>query len=332
MEKGQQKNKAVDAKKYVIFQQVSNFIGILFTTPILAAVVFISFDRGVGDLLPVQGFVFFFIFCFMMIQCLGAVNNTRLDYLRAKWKMAAVPVKEIRFIKNPWRLTLPFSIVAGLITAAMVAGIVPKFSQEPFHFLNINFLAGIPLFAVSAILIGIILPRDQPAYAAALAGRKMPAVPFRRYLSVEHILPWALLQGIINFTIGWKQFYNEAHKIGGDIPVLTLAIDSGIVAVIIVFFMWLSSQVQVRPDVHLGRVPEDKRKAPAVPSILLIVLGFLAVGAVVWAPMALAGISTIPPLSAACLKAGVAMASVVPGCWLGVWWGKRREAALIKAK
>ena len=330
--KAKKPRKTFDAKQYVLGQYVANLVGIAITTPILVYVTFTDFGQGVGELFTVQAFAFVYILCFMAIQCWGAVTNTRKDYLRNKWIMALeLPAGvENGLSPNPWKIILLPALIVGVIVAALTALAVPKLGQEPFHVLNVNFIAGIPLFAASSIVIGVLLPRDQTAYTAALARTRMSLAPFRRYLLIEHILPWALIQGTINFAIGLKQFTNEAHKLGGDIPILTSAQDAGIVAVIIVFFMWLSSMTQVRPDVYLGRVSQDDRKAPSVPLMLLIVLSFLGFGAVVWVVLALAGFSTISPLSAAGLKAGVAMTAVIPGCALGVWWGKRRETALIR--
>jgi hypothetical protein len=333
MKTKEKKSKLVfNEKTYVLGQYAGNLAGLLFATPLMVFITFNSFGKGVGELFEVQAFVFLYIFCFVVIQCWGAVTNTRRDYLRKKWVMEATPQEGApdRLLINPWRLILPLALIAGFITAAGAALIVPRLGQEPFHLLNINFMAGIPLFAVSSILIGIILPRDQAAFAAALPRTKIPAVPFRRYLLIEHILPWVLIQGIINFAVGLKQFTNEAQKLQGDIPIFTSALDAGIVTAIIVFFMWVSSQSQVRPDVHLGRVPEDKGKAPSVPLMLLLITSCLGFGAVVWGVLALVSGSFISPVPAAGLKAGVVMAAVILGCSLGVWWGRRSETAWIQ--
>jgi hypothetical protein len=324
--------KKSNEKKYLVSQYIGNLIGVIFVAPGLARLTFLNFGNGAGDLFAVQAFVMLDIFCFMTIQCWVAVANTRKDYLRGKWAMESEPPAgaEDKFIINPWRIVLPPALIAGAITAAVIALIVPMIGQEPFHFRKVGLMAGIPLFVVSSIIISFLLPRDQAAFTAALGRIKMSAAPFRRYLIVEHILPWAFLQGIINLGIGLKQFSNEAAKHGGEVPVSVVATDFGIVSAIIVFFMWLSSMNQVRPDVQLGRVAEDGRKAPSVPGMLLIILSFLGIGAIVYGGLTLAGISTVPPIHAAIAKAFLAMVMVIPGCSLGIWWGTRRETVLMQ--
>jgi hypothetical protein len=97
-------------------------------------------------------------------------------------------------------------------------------------------------------------------------------------------------------------------------------------------FMWLPNMTQVRPDVRLGRVGQDEGKAPLIPLMLLLILSFLVFGALVFGVFALAGIEKITPLPAAVAKAFVAATMVIPGCSLGVWWGRRRETAMMKQK
>ncbi len=333
MEAGKNKTKKKrNEKEHIVGQIIGNLIGMVFVALGLAHLTFVTFGNGTGNLVAVRVFVLVDIFCFMIIQCWAAVTNTRKDYLRGRWAMESGPLAgaEDGFILNPWRIVLPPALTAGAITGLVIALIVPWLGQEPFPFLRIGLIAGIPLFVVSSVIIGFLLPRDEAAFTATLARTKMPTAPFRRYLIVEHFIPWMFLQGCINLPLGLKQFTNEAAKYGGDVPASIVALDFGIVSAIIVFFMWLSSMNQVRPDVHLGRVAEDDRKAPSVPGMLLIILSFVAVGAVVYGGLALAGVSTVPPVHAAIAKAVVAMAMVIPGCSLGIWWGKRRETVLMR--
>lgn len=329
---GNKIKKKRNEKEHLVGQIIGNLIGMVFVALGLAHLTFVTFGDGTGNLLAVRVFVVVDIFCFMIIQCWAAVTNTRKDYLRGRWAMESDPLAgaEDRFILNPWRIVLPSALIAGAITAVVIALIVPGLGQEPFHFLRVGLIAGIPLFVVSSTLIGFLLPRDQAAFTATLARTKMSTALFRRYLIVEHFLPWIFLQGIINLPLGLKQFTNEAATRGGEVPASVVALDFGIVSAIIVFFMWLSSMNQVRPDVHLGRVAEDDRKAPSVPRMLLIILSFLGVGVIVYGGLTLAGISTVHPIHAAVAKAVVAMVMVIPGCSLGIWWGKRRETALMQ--
>ncbi|HUT52633.1 MAG TPA: hypothetical protein VM658_04525 [bacterium] len=333
--KKQKKNPkpGLPGKIYFLGQLAFNLGGVIFATTALAWIFFVNFGNGAGELAWVQSFVFLMVFFFTVIQCWGAVANTRRDFLRDKWVMPAPPeTAPGRYVANPWRLILPLGLASGFIAAGAAALAVPRLAPEPFSFLNITLISGIPLFVASTVMIGIILPRDQAAFAAALPKTRPPAAPPGRYLWLEHILPWIPIQGCINFAVGLKQFGHEAEKLGAAVPIRTVALDAGFVCFLIVFICWFSAQVQVRPDVHLGRVAQDPGRAPSILIMLVICTGFTAVGAVVWAALSLAGLESLDPAPAAVIKAVVVMAAVVPGCFLGVWWGRRRETALIREK
>ena len=325
--------KKPNEKQYIFGQYAGNFFATILFAPGFAYVVFAWFGPGAGDLATVQAYVFLFIFFVMTLFCWGSLTNARKDFLRGNWLMQSeIPAgAEARLVGNPWRQILPFTLAAGLVTAALAALAVPRLGEAPFHVLNVGFMAGIPVYAVSCILVGTILPRDQAAFAAALARTRLPAAPFRRYLFLEHLLPWVLIQGGINFAFGLQQFPFEAQKAGGGVPVLVFAQDAGLVFGLIVFLMWMSAQIQVRPDVRLGRVAEDHRQALSLPLMLLLLVPFYGLGALVWGILTVLGVSEVAPFPAACFKAAVVMAAVVPGCLLGVWWGRRRETALIRA-
>jgi hypothetical protein len=316
---------------YLLGQLAFNLGGVAFATVALAWIFFVNFGNGAGDLAWVRSFVFLMVFFFTVIQCWGAVANTRRDYLRDKW-VAAEPSQPAPCVGNPWRLVLPLSLFAGFIAAAAAALTVPWLAPGPFSFLHICLFAGVPLFIASTIMIAIFLPRDQPAFAAALTRAPLPAVPPQRYLWSEHILPWVPIQGLINLMVGIKQFGHEVEKLGAAVPIRTVALDAGFVCSLIVFICWFSSQIQVRPDVHLGRVAKDPGRAPSILSMLIVCTAFTAIGGVVWAALAAAGVRSLAPRPAAAIKSAVVMAAVVPGGYLGVWWGRRRETTWIREK
>jgi hypothetical protein len=247
-------------KIYFLGQLVFNTGGVVFATLTLAWIFFINFGNGAGTLAWVQGFVFVMVFFFTVIQGWGALVNTRRDYLRAKWVAGAPPQTPSPYVGNPWRLLLPLGLAAGFIAAA-AALCVPLLGSEPFSLLNISLVAGVPLFVASTIIIMIFLPRDQSAFAAALPALRLPAAPPGQYLWLEHVLPWLPIQGLINLSVGLKQFGHEAEKLGSSVPIKTIALDAGFVFPLIVFICWFSAQVQVRPDVHLGRVAQDPGRA-----------------------------------------------------------------------
>lgn len=304
------------------------------TTAFVAALsvwMFIAFGDGTAPLGQTQGMVFLVVLFSAVIQCWAVTTNTRQDLLRDKWFMKAEPGEgaEARYVPNPWRLILPRALAAAAPVAVVSALIVPCLGHEPFHLVNVGFMIGLPLLALSSILIMIITPRDQEAFAAAMARKSYPAVPHGRYVFMEHMLPWIPIQGIINFGVGIMQFAFESHKAGGMVPVRVAALDAGFVFALITFLSWASSQVQVRPDVRLGRVAPDDRKAPSVPVMLLLLALCNGFGLIAWGVLYVVFGPEVSTLPAACFKAVTVMVAVVPGCMLGVWWGRRRETALI---
>ena len=146
----------------------------------------------------------------------------------------------------------------------------------------------------------------------------------------------------INLGIALKQFPFEAAKTGGVIHSTYVAGDFGIVFGIIFFFMWVTSEGQVRPDVHLGRIPEnafvrskfgDMNAALVVILAIILSFGIMAVvGGAMTGVFYIAGLEAISVTSACVLKTVAAIVGCVVGCRAGIWWGSRRETALIRAE
>lgn len=335
-------------KQYLFFQFVGNFVGVLIVTPILVDVVFRTFGNGRGDVLTVQTFLIGFIACFTVIQTHGAIINTRKDFLRGKWIVdkgeKSLPSDTIQ---SPWSRVGVLTIIAGVVTATIMYIAVPYIKTEPYSRLAINIMAFIPLFLVSTFLIGIILPRDQASFTASLSKlQREGQSSFIRCFLLEFVLPWATLQGLINFGIGIKQFNNEAIKpeaitIGG-VPTTLVATDFGIVFLIIIFFMWLASNIQVRPDVHLKRIVinssnglskfVEKGNIPVVALLICFIGLSVIIGMIVGSLFNLAGIKAVSVTTAVILKTMAAVLGSFAGCGIGVWWGSRRERALIRVE
>jgi len=98
------------------------------------------------------------------------------------------------------------------------------------------------------------------------------------------VLPWLPIQVILNFGIGYKQFTFEATKEGaqGLVPVGVAAADAGIVVGILLFFLWLGSNFQVRPDVHFARVPLptpeelSRSRLAAMSPVVAVIVGLVS--------------------------------------------------------
>lgn len=335
-------------KKYLIGQYVANLIGALIVTLVLVGLCFSMFGDKSPDLIEVQLYMLVFIPCFMMIQCHTALMNTRKDYLKGKWVMEegeSAIVPDSRF--NPWRRIRFLALPSGLVTAVATCFAVPYIVGEPVRILHIDLLAFVPLFVVSTILIGIILPRDQASFTAALKKpRQEQPRPFGRYFFIEHIGSWMILQGVINLGIGLKQFDNEMlkpeHIELGGVSASVVAPDLGIVFGIIIFFMFLSSDGQVRLDVNLGRISERSFTRPRLgeiglaivaPGVLVTTVLIMAItGAIMTGVFYVAGVEVFSVAEASVLKTVAAVLGCIAGCGIGIWWGTRRETALIRAE
>ncbi len=332
-------------KKYLIGQYVANLIGVVIITLIMVYLIFGYFGAGVENLKVVQAFMLIFISSFVPIQCHTAIGNTRRDYLAGKWIIDENETSlEPDAIINPWRRIGPLSFIAGIIVAVITCFAVSLLTEESLNQYHVNIIAFIPLFLVTTILISIILPRDQTSFAASLSKplSTQSESPFRYFL-FEHIGLWIPIQALINGGIGFKQFTFEAAKVGGNIPVTTVSTDCGIVTSILIFFMWLSSQGQVRADVRLGRVrrPDEniisKSRFANMNGFLAVILTLIffniiatGVGELFAAFFNVTGIVSVSAISATLIKICVAIIATTFGCWAGIWWGTRREAALLQ--
>ena len=331
-----------DQKKYLVVQFIANLIGAVIVVVFLAWVVFGLFGPGRGTLIEVQAFVLLFLLCFVLIQCHGAVINTRRDFIRGKWVMGdpggLVPDR----VFNPWGRIGPVSLPAGIVISLAAWFLLPLTGGESFKLVTIEAIAFVPLFLGTTVLIAIILPRDQVSFAAALRDKSPGAVPrFPAYFLLEHVLPWAFLQGLITLGIGIKQFkwVLEGAESVEAITASLLAPDFGIVFGILFFFMFLASDGQVRGDLRLGRLAERQFRMSKLGrvGVPLIAVGVIVTTALVMAAAALilhgilaaADIDVFSVETATAFKTASAVLGTLAGCGVGVWWGRRRESFLM---
>lgn len=332
-----------DQKKYLAFQFFANLIGVVVVVAFLAWIVFGLFGPGSGTLTEVRSFALLFLLCFVLIQCHSAVVNTRRDFIRGKWVMGDAEGREPDGVFNPWRRFGPLALPVGLAIALAAWFLVPLTGDESFKLFTIDTIAFIPLLLGTTVLIAVILPRDQVCFTRALEARSAGPVPsFGTYFMVEHFLPWAVLQGIINLGIGIKQFkwVLEGPEAEEAIPFSLVGWDFGIVFGILYFFMYLSSDAQVRGDVRLGRLLPRQLSVSwlrgvgvpgiAVGLILSTVLLMFVVGSIMQGILPVAGFEEFPVRTAVAFKTLGAVLGSLAGCGAGVWWGRRKETALME--
>jgi hypothetical protein len=118
-----------------------------------------------------------------------------------------------------------------------------------------------------------------------------------------------------------------------------VAWDFGIVFGILYFFMFLSSDGQVRGDVRLGRLTPKQFSVSrlgrvglpviAVGVILTTVLAMTAVGSIMQWLLPVAGFDDLSVVTAVAFKTLGAVLGTLAGLGMGVWWGRRAESALM---
>jgi hypothetical protein len=331
-----------DRKKYVAFQFFSNLVGVVVVVAFLAWIVFGLFGPGSGTLTEVRAFAPLFLLCFVLIQCHGAVVNTRRDFVRGRWVIGDAEGHEPDGVFNPWRRMGPSALPVAIAISLAAWALVPLAGDGTFKLLKIEVIVFFPLLICTTLLIARFVPPDQVSFAHALdEGSAVAVSGFAGFFLLEYFLPWAVIQGVINLGIGVKQF---KWVLEGTEPVEAItsqlvAWDFGIVFGILYFFMYLSSDAQVRGDVRLGRLaPKQfsvtRLRGVGIPGaalglILSTVLLMFLVGSIMQGILPAAGFEEFSVRSAVAFKTMGAVLGTLAGCGMGVWWGRRKEAALM---
>jgi hypothetical protein len=331
-----------DHKKYLAVQSLTNLIGVVIVVVSLAWIVFGLFGPSEGSMIEVQTFVLWFLSCFVVIQCHGAVISTRRDLIRGKWVMGQPDGPTPDGVINPWRRIGPLAIPTGIALSLATWLLIHQTGAASFKLLMIEGIAFVALFLATTVLIAIILPREQVQFAAALEGEGPgPVSSFSRYFLLEHVIPWTVIQVLINAGIGIKQFtwVLEGPEPAETITSSLVAWDFGIVFGILYFFMFLASDGQVRADVRLDRLAPKQFKMSklgqlrvplvALGLIVTTVLLMTVVGLIMQVILGVAGPTELSIEKATAFKAVSAMLGTFAGCGVGVWWGRQRESALM---
>lgn len=345
----------VSPSAYVVGQYVANLIGVAIVGPLFAWIVFGLFGEGRPGVRAVQLFLLLLVGCFAVIQVYTAIGNERRDLMQGRWAIDDAGGKDPAPLVSPWRRLGAGTVALGAAAALVSAAMVPLLGRGPLGLWTVVALAFLALLVASTPLVGWILPRDQRSFAAALARTESGAAPSVQpagpgaYFLAEHFAPWVLLQLLINVGIGVKQFSFEAAKPeaveAGGIPAAVVAGDFGIVFGLVLFFMWLASAGQVRPDVRVGRVSRSGENettfsparlvglGPWTRALLVIVVvvgSMVALGTLATVAFAVAGRQAVSVAAACSVKGLAATSACAAGCALGVWWGREQESRLLR--
>jgi hypothetical protein len=339
-------------KRYLATQVIGNLVGVAVVAPLMMSLIFVSFGTGQESVATVQVSLLVFLSCFLVIQCHTAVSNTRREFVHGKWgengENGEIDVAAGALVSGPFGRIWP-AFPLGAALGVIIAAAAPSLVSEPIGTWSVVAIAFVPLGIVSTVLILLWLPREQATLVGG--GARGPgataALPIPAYLLREHVLPWLPIQVILNFGIGYKQFTFEATKEGaqGLVPVGVAAADAGIVVGILLFFLWLSSNFQVRPDVHFARVPLptpeqlSRSRLAAMSPVVAVIVTLVAfdlvaglVGGIYFGVCRVAGVEALSPMTAIIWKTLLAGTAAAAGNAVGVWWGIRREAPAVAAR
>jgi len=321
-----------DLQKWLAIQIVANAVSMIVVTAISIWLVYYAFGSGEAVNYSPLIFVLIFVPFFTLVQPMSAIVNTRRDFLHGRLEMPGEPGDAAGLVANPWRRLALRGISAGIIATGLLGILVfllghAEVSSPP---LIGTVCLGVTL-VTTTLLIYYLVPRDMTPLASAVSAREKSAPESPAgYFLIEHALPWMVLQGGLNFALAFPIFGKASLETKGLVHGSVIAIDGAIMTLIIMFFVWLSSQAQVRTDLHLGRAA--KNSSLSLPGLLL---RFAAVavgtGVVVKIALGLVGLDPMAIIPAAFVRAGIAAAAGFFGAWLGMAWGKSREP-LVEAQ
>lgn len=334
-----QAEEKTNQKTYMVKQYIANFIGVTVLTLTFVPGMFMGFGDGTGDFRTVQIFLLLFLPIFVVIQTSNSLRKERNDFIRGKWVMHPYNTNCGQFLPlNPWRRIMPLSIGIGLGSALVAYSIMLLIGSNSFSLLFIVLISYISLLLASMAAISIAIPRDQKIFTSALSNpSSQRSLPFIRYSLFNHIIPMIPLQTILHFGIGFKQFQER------DIISLThMTFGFCVVSLLVLILTWVSSQSQVRSDIHLGRysipqtsnwITSELAQMNVAIHIFLTLFFFILISIVsafvmTWI-LDRANIEVFSVFQASLLRAIVALFSTFFGCWIGILWGSRREAIIL---
>ncbi len=322
-----------DLKKWIMTQYVGNFIGVAIVTSIFIKLIFIDLSGLEGGLNVILGFMLIYIPFFSLVLPFGNIVNSRRDFLRGKLVIGNTPAEiKIESLMNPWRRLGMIGLFAAMGITLFICFAFKYWGEWPVSLLWISIIAFTGTLIPSTLIIRLNLSRDVVSFAGALSeSRQDQPEPFWRYFFFEHAANMIFLQWVLNMGIGFMIYNKEAIKAGGYVPSNIVVSDIGIMVFFIGFFMWLSSQAQVRGDVHLGRIEKTDKKGLATTLMIMVIILKAVIASVIVAGILFsAKIDHVSITTALAIKTAFAFYITTAGCWLGVWWGQHKESDLIR--
>ncbi|HUX99131.1 MAG TPA: hypothetical protein VMV49_06220 [Candidatus Deferrimicrobium sp.] len=325
--------------EWVKTQYINNLTKMIVNLIILPIIVFYLVGTALNtQIIVIQGFLLIFIPCVPLIVLNDVIIDSRVAFIQGKWKIKeSASQDELGQLKNHWlRVALvPMGVILNVIIALIIV--------------LVFWISGITLFdpiwgpvIVSLVAFGLTmvtttlwikrnLSQELAPFASRLEGsRDQTPTSYSHYFLWEHILPWAIILALLNLGINLKGFSENAAVDGVIVP-FDVAYSVWITALVIVVWMFISANSQVRPDVHLGRVKEGKPASKWVVIFILAITPFIAAILVIL-PAILLDIAELSiGLSTALVIIDVVITMIL-GRTLGIWWGKTSEFRKIRAQ
>ncbi len=328
--------------EWVKSQHLNNFIKVIVNVLILPGLVLWWVGDALNNLiLTLQLFLLMFFTTVPLIVLRDVITDSQNAYLQGKWEIKDTDsTSKSETQKTIWRRIAPEALLFGglagvlgylafwivsLVSASDTLAISPT-----IVLLIAALIAFFPTWFLTRTWIKRHLNPVLSDFAADMSGPKpTEPVPFKRYFLLEHTLPWAIILGIMNIGINWKSFQEKALLTSG-ITLTHVAEAVFYTTLVLVIWMFLSANDQVRPDVHLGRVKEGRPLKGWIVILLFIIAPVIGYGLILLFDILLSVIFT-SILSTVIIVIN-AVISVVLGRWLGIMWGKTDEFRKIQSK
>jgi hypothetical protein len=324
-------------KEWIKGQYISNLIKIIINSIILALLIYWIEGLLLNDE-PI--FVISFSPVFITMVTLMVVNDvisdSRIAFLQGKWELKPeeTPSQPGKII-SPWRRFGPEAAILSCIAALLVTFLLYALYlvKNPLPFLIGPILSIVISFTVTLFISSLILKHhlfsDLSSFAAALASSEQASTgSFKHYFFWEHTLPWSIILAVLNFEINLKG-YTEKLELYGIITVNDLLLSIFVTALVVLAWMYLSAQNQVRPDVRLGRVTQGRQISRILAIILVLGIPFV-MSIIFYFYVFIARIPDFSVIDAIIVIIIVAILSVIIGRSIGVSRGKIKEFSLLK--
>ncbi len=277
-------------------------------------------SKGIGTLL---GFIACVIPFFIVLEPYHRFNRTKAGLVRGAWELKNVEARiQAGPFVNSWALLLPRALIYGFGAMLVILALVKISEWEPSELAVVLIVLIVNIIATTH-LIRKHLPQHLLSFASAVKeAKKTKPQSLSSYLTIEHIIPFFLLQAYLSGCIANRSFHFMAEKAGlSYVPISSFVVAMVTAFHAIALFQWKFSHTLARGDVALGRIQANQLKKIRI---------FVGVGYIFGAGILLGVVyriilhfGNVPGLSvemAIAFNMAVVALSVTLGAWIGARW------------